>query len=44
MTIKKFRDIINKLKKIRLIFMFNPLVENNKSVRTISICDNLFKL
>jgi hypothetical protein len=40
-TIKKIRDIINKLKGKKLIFMFNPLVQNNKPARTTSICDNL---
>jgi hypothetical protein len=43
MTIKKIRDIIDKLKRKYLIFMFNTLVQNNKSAR-ISICDNSFKL
>jgi hypothetical protein len=43
-TTKKIRDIIDKLKGKHLIFMFNPLVQNNKSVRTTSICDNPFKL
>jgi hypothetical protein len=43
-TIKKIRDIINKLKRKHLIFMFNPIVQNNKSGKTTSIYDNLFKL
>jgi uncharacterized protein YvpB len=43
MTTKKIRNIIDKLKKKHLIFMFNTLVQNNKSAR-ISICDNSFKL
>ena len=36
-TTKKITDIIDKLKRKRLIFMFNPLVQNNKSARTTSI-------
>jgi hypothetical protein len=44
MTAKKIRDVIDKLKRKYLIFMFNSLVQNNKSVRTTSICDNSFKL
>jgi hypothetical protein len=43
MTTKKIKDIINKLKK-HLIFMFNPLVQNNKPARTTSILNNPFKL
>jgi hypothetical protein len=43
-TIKKIRDIINKLKRKHLIFMFNPIVQNNKSRKTTSIYDNPFKL
>jgi hypothetical protein len=39
-TTKKIRDIIDKLQKKHLIFIFNPLVQNNKSARTTSICDN----
>jgi hypothetical protein len=41
---KKIKDIINKLKKKHLIFMFNPFVQNNKSARTTSILNNPFKL
>ena len=37
-TTKTITDIIDKLKRKRLIFMFNPLVQNNKSARTTSIC------
>jgi hypothetical protein len=36
-TTKTITDIIDKLKRKRLIFMFNPLVQNNKSARTTSI-------
>jgi hypothetical protein len=43
-TTQKIRDIIDKLKRKHLIFMFNPLVQNKKSARTTSIYDNLFKL
>jgi hypothetical protein len=43
-TTKKIRDIIDKLKKKHLIIIFNLLVQNNKLVRTTSICDNSFKL
>jgi hypothetical protein len=43
MTTKKIRNIIDKLKKKYLIFIFNTLVQNNKSAK-ISICDNSFKL
>jgi hypothetical protein len=44
-TTKKLRDIIDKLqKKKHLIIIFHPLVQNNKSARTTSICDNPFKL
>jgi len=43
-TTKKIRDIINKLKGKYLIFIFNPLVQNNKPARTTSICDNPYKL
>jgi hypothetical protein len=43
-TTQKIRDIIDKLKRKYLIFMFNPLEQNNKSARTTLICDNLFKL
>ena len=41
-TTKKIRDIIDKLKRKNSIFMFNPLVQNNKLTRTTSICDNPF--
>jgi hypothetical protein len=44
MTTQKIMDIIYKLKRKYLIFMFNPLVQNNKSARIISIYDNPFKL
>jgi hypothetical protein len=44
MTTQKIKDIIDKLKRKHLIFIFNPLVQNNKSARTTSICDNPFKL
>jgi hypothetical protein len=44
MTAQKIKDIIYKLKRKYLIFMFNPLVQNNKSTRTTSVCDNPFKL
>ena len=43
-TTKKIRGIIDKLKIKDLIFMFNPLVQNNKLARTTSIYDNPFKL
>ena len=39
----KIRDIIDKLKRKHLIFMFNPLVQNNKSARIISICIELLQ-
>ena len=44
MTTKNIRDIIDKLKRKHLIFIFNLLVQNNKSARPTSICDNPFKL
>jgi hypothetical protein len=44
MTVQKIRDIIYKLKRKYLIFMFSPLVQNNKSVRITSNCDNSFQL
>jgi hypothetical protein len=44
MTTQKIRNIIDKLKRKHLIFMFNVLIQNNKSARTTSICDNPFKL
>jgi len=43
-TTQKIKDMIDKLKRKHLIFMFNPLVQNNKSARTKSISDNPFKL
>jgi hypothetical protein len=43
-TTKKIRDIINKLKRKHLIFMFNPLVQNNKPTKTTLIYNNPFKL
>ena len=44
MTTKKITGIIDKLKRKYLIFIFNSLVQNNKSGKTIPICDNHFKL
>ena len=35
----KIRDIIDKLERKHLIFMFNSLIQNNKSAKTISIYD-----
>jgi hypothetical protein len=35
---------MDKLKRKYLIFMFNSLVQNNKSTRTTSIYNNPFKL
>jgi hypothetical protein len=43
-TTQKIRDIIDKLKRKHLIFMFNSLLQNNKSARVASIYDNHFKL